>query len=46
MQFDTRHPLLLPRKHDLTRLVIEHEHARNMHAGLQASMALVRKRFW
>jgi len=46
LQFDTRHPILLPREHDLTKRVISHEHVRNMHAGTQATMAFVRQRFW
>lgn len=43
---DVCHPILLPKNHDLTRLVIEQEHVRNAHAGTQATMAAVRQRFW
>lgn len=39
LQFDTCHPILLPRNHDLTHRVIEYEHIRNLHAGTQATMA-------
>ncbi|KYN50062.1 hypothetical protein ALC62_00090, partial [Cyphomyrmex costatus] len=34
------------RKHILTQRIIEREHTRNLHAGLQATMAFVRQRFW
>jgi len=30
----------------LTQRIIEREHTRNLHAGLQATMAFVRQRFW
>jgi len=40
------HPILLPRKHILTQCIIEREYTRNLHAGLQATMAFVRQRFW
>lgn len=45
LPFDTRHPILLPSSHDLVRLIIQHEHIRNKHAGTQATMA-VRQRYW
>jgi len=46
LPFDTCHPILLPRSHTLTKLIILREHERNAHAGLQATMAAVRQRFW
>ncbi|XP_036149070.1 uncharacterized protein LOC118647739 [Monomorium pharaonis] len=46
LSYDTRHPILLPKGHCLTKLVIKSEHARNLHAGLQATIHAVRQRFW
>ncbi|XP_011859050.1 PREDICTED: uncharacterized protein LOC105556567 [Vollenhovia emeryi] len=46
LAFDACHQILLPRNHALTRRIIEYEHLRNMHCGLQATMAAVRQRFW
>lgn len=43
---EARHPMLLPRKHRLTELIILQEHIRNLHSGLQATMSAVRSRFW
>lgn len=37
--YNARHPILLPRTHRLTQLVIEREHIRNLHAGLQGTIA-------
>lgn len=46
VHYNSCHPILLPGDHRLTRLVIECEHVRNLHAGLQATMASVRQTFW
>lgn len=46
LQINTRHPIVIPRNHILTRLIIEREHIRNLHAGMQATMANVRQQFW
>ena len=45
LAFNACHPIFLPRKHMLTQRIIEREHTRNLHAGLQATMAFVRQRF-
>lgn len=46
LSFDACHQIVLPRDHTLTKLIIENEHSRNMHSGVQATMASVRQRFW
>ncbi|XP_018404138.1 PREDICTED: uncharacterized protein LOC108780819 [Cyphomyrmex costatus] len=46
LESNARHPILIPRNHILTQLIIEQEHKRNLHAGLQATMANVRQQFW
>lgn len=46
LNYDARHPILLSRHHELTKRVIQFEHARMAHAGLQGTMAAVRQRFW
>ncbi|XP_018308841.1 uncharacterized protein [Mycetomoellerius zeteki] len=46
LNYDARHPILLPRNHVLTQRIIRQEHERNAHAGLQATMAAVRQRYW
>jgi len=43
---DALHPMLLPKNHRLTILIIRREHVRNLHAGVQATMCAVRQRFW
>lgn len=46
LPFDTCHPILLPKNHELTKRIIVQQHLRYMHAGVQATMAAVRERFW
>jgi len=43
---NARHPVLFPRSHRLTQLIIKHEHVRSLHAGLQSTIATVRQNFW
>ncbi|XP_062542019.1 uncharacterized protein LOC134210011 [Armigeres subalbatus] len=44
--FDTKHPMVLPARHRLTRLIFEHYHLRLLHAGPQLLLATVRQRYW
>ncbi|XP_071573556.1 uncharacterized protein [Temnothorax nylanderi] len=43
---DKKHPLVLPADHPFTRLVIAHEHRKQLHAGTQATLAAVRDKYW
>lgn len=46
LPYDACHPILLPQSHRLTQLIVEREYKRNLHAGLQGTMAAVRQNFW
>ena len=46
LPYRKRHPALLPRKHELTRLIIIFEHRINLHAGPQDLQAALRQRYW
>ncbi|XP_018361211.1 PREDICTED: uncharacterized protein LOC108759962 [Trachymyrmex cornetzi] len=39
---DVKHPCLLHQRSHFTRLIIEHEHQRLMHAGIEATLAAIR----
>ncbi|XP_018406510.1 PREDICTED: uncharacterized protein LOC108782682 [Cyphomyrmex costatus] len=43
---DARHPVLLPKNHELSRRIITQAHIRSLHADTQATMAAVRQQFW
>ena len=46
LSFDSKYPILLPRKADFTRLVIESAHERVFHNGIKETLAEVRSTFW
>ena len=43
---DTKHPIILPSRHALTRLVVLHEHLDAGHAGPSYTLMKTRQRFW
>lgn len=46
ISMDQRHPIVLPAKHALTKLLANHLHKVNLHVGPQALLATMRQRFW
>lgn len=46
IQFEQKHPLLLPSKNHVTHLILEHEHIRLGHAGAQTVLSNIRLQFW
>ncbi|KAJ8929553.1 hypothetical protein NQ314_017752 [Rhamnusium bicolor] len=45
-KFEKKHPCLLGAKHPFTKLVIQAEHKRLLHAGPQMVLSSVRETFW
>ena len=46
MNPETKHPIILPRKHHATKLLVEHVHRRNAHVGPEHVLSLVREKYW
>ncbi|XP_024892895.1 uncharacterized protein LOC112468092 [Temnothorax curvispinosus] len=46
LTFENKHPALLPCKHRLTDLVIEHVHRTNMHPGRRTLQYLLTQHYW
>ncbi|XP_067217398.1 uncharacterized protein [Linepithema humile] len=46
LDYDQRHPIILPKGQRLTHLIIMEEHLKNLHAGVQSLLALIRTRYW
>ena len=46
LTFDQRHPIILPRSHFITTLIIEDTHKENMHASGQLLLSLIRQKYW
>lgn len=46
LSFEEKHPILLPKSHWITRLIVKYLHWLNLHAGPQALLAIVRSKYW
>jgi len=46
LSFDERHPLIVPPRSQLTRLLVESYHRRTLHGGVQLTLGMLRLRFW
>ncbi|KAJ0172004.1 hypothetical protein K1T71_012767 [Dendrolimus kikuchii] len=45
-EYEKKHPILLDAGHYLTKLIFEQQHIRNLHAGPQLLLAIVREYVW
>ncbi|KAJ8962240.1 hypothetical protein NQ318_018212 [Aromia moschata] len=41
-----KHPLVLPEKHEFSKLLVEHTHKKLLHAGPQSVLCSLRERYW
>ncbi|XP_018359963.1 PREDICTED: uncharacterized protein LOC108759145 [Trachymyrmex cornetzi] len=46
ISYEAKHPILLPKDHMITKLIIRDEHIKNLHAGIQLTLYAVRSKFW
>ncbi|XP_063994615.1 uncharacterized protein LOC135172511 [Diachasmimorpha longicaudata] len=46
LPLDGIHPILLPKGHHITNLIIQETHLFSLHSGIQNTLHLVRQRFW
>ncbi|KAK2548499.1 hypothetical protein P5673_031281 [Acropora cervicornis] len=46
LQYDAKYPMILPGKHQVTRLIVLHYHHLNGHVGSHQVLAEIRQRFW
>lgn len=44
--YDVRHPVVLPKEHYYTRLLLLEIHEQNLHAGVKLMIATLNQRFW
>lgn len=43
---DAKHPVLLPKNHHVTSLIIDHFHVKNLHCGPQLLQSLLHQQYW
>ena len=46
LAFDQQHPMILPKGHHITTLIVEDIHKKNLHASGQLLLSLIRQKFW
>ena len=46
MHPEAKHPIILPRKHQVTKVLVEHFHRRNGHIGPEHVLSLLREKYW
>lgn len=46
LSFDQKFPMLLPKHHHFTMLLIKYYHCANLHAGQEVVLSLIRQKFW
>lgn len=44
--FDQKHPILLPKNHHITNIIIYEEHLTQLHSGVQNTLHSLRRQFW
>ncbi|XP_044573912.1 uncharacterized protein LOC123258071 [Drosophila ananassae] len=43
---DVQHPIIMPKSHRITKLILEHEHRIHLHPGVSALFVIARQRYW
>ncbi|XP_033241627.1 uncharacterized protein [Drosophila pseudoobscura] len=46
LDFEARHPIILPKNHSITSALIRHLHEKHLHAGPQSLLAIIRQTYW
>jgi len=46
LQYEAKHPILLPKSHYVTGLIIDYYHLKYLHAGPQFLQAIISQKFW
>ncbi|XP_029660099.1 uncharacterized protein LOC115233682 [Formica exsecta] len=46
LEFDQKHPILLPSNNHITELIIRETHVKLCHAGSQATLYAIRQKYW
>jgi len=46
LDYDAKHPILLPQRCHLTKLIIQHYHQLLLHGGARIVLSMITRRFW
>ncbi|KAK3702238.1 hypothetical protein QZH41_005406 [Actinostola sp. cb2023] len=43
---DAKHPIILPKKHHVVKLIIDYYHRASAHSGIEYTLSLIRQKYW
>ncbi|KAK3744013.1 hypothetical protein QZH41_004823 [Actinostola sp. cb2023] len=43
---DAKHPIILPKKHHVVKLIINYYHRASAHSGIEYTLSLIRQKYW
>ncbi|UYV73747.1 hypothetical protein LAZ67_11000696, partial [Cordylochernes scorpioides] len=46
LDYNRKHPIILPKRHHCTDLIIEHYHKQSLHSGLQTTLSKISQKYW
>ncbi|UYV77734.1 hypothetical protein LAZ67_15002083 [Cordylochernes scorpioides] len=46
LQFNEKHPIILPHNHFVTELIVQQFHVEHLHSGLQLTLCAIRQKYW
>ncbi|UYV82947.1 hypothetical protein LAZ67_22001474 [Cordylochernes scorpioides] len=46
LDYNRKHPIILPKRHHCTDLIIEHYHKQSLHSGLQTTLSMISQKYW
>jgi hypothetical protein len=46
LAYNQKHPVLIPKNHNVTEVIIRHFHVKNLHSGTQSTLASIRQQYW
>ena len=46
LSLDEKHPMILPKKHHLSKLIVQHYHETTAHSGREQTLCELRRQFW
>lgn len=46
LNYDSRHPIILPKKHHVVNILVDYYHVKHLHAGAQLTQSLLAQQVW
>lgn len=46
LTYNQKHPILLPKNHHVTNILILETHIKHWHTGIEATLTMIRNKYW